>query len=248
MPVPIPRRPPRRRVRLPFLLATALGLALAAPPPARAHQLHFRHADGAWRLVRGHPGTDAATPVRDAVAVRLWIATPDTLLPLGAVSPDSAVVPDDRLPAAAVGLAAAVDWGVWTKTPDGAVHAPPDAVADPLESWRSRETVLQLLGPRPLPPLLGRGLEIRPLTPPERWRTGHKIRVRVTGDGRPAAGVPVAYDERVRGATGGDGALNIRLRRPGWQVIAASRRRPPDDRGVADLETATLVFPLEVKP
>ena len=234
-----------------LLVALAFLLSLMAVParPASAHTLFFRHDAGAWRLVQGHPGTPEASPLREPVAIRLWIVTPDTLVPFPSLPPNGTSVPDAALPPSAVGLLAAVDWGVWTKTPEGTRHAPPDSVDDPLESWRSRETLLQLFHPAAVPPLPGRHLEIRPLSPPDRWRRGRKLRVRLTRDGRPLPGVTVAYDHRARGTTGRDGTINVRLRHAGWQAIAGSLRLPPPAGSpVATVLAATLVFPLEDRP
>jgi len=220
---------------------------LLFPSLATAHSLFFTHGDGAWRLVRGHPGDGDTGPCHDLVHVRLLVFTDGGTTLLAETDGAGAVVPDSLLPPAGAALVAVADWGAWTKTPDGTRHAPPSRVDSPLESWRSLERLVLLLDPAaPPPPAAGRGLELQPLVPPATVRPGHKLRVRVTLDGAPVAGVPVAYGEDVRGVTDDRGEINIRLRHGGLQLLRASLRRP-DPSGTCDrlVRSATLQFDLE---
>lgn len=57
-------------------------------------------------------------------------------------------------------------------------------------------------------------------------KDGDKLRVRVLADGKPAPGAIVMYDGKPRGETGTDGALHIRIRHPGLQLIQATAHTP----------------------
>jgi hypothetical protein len=77
------------------------------------------------------------------------------------------------------------------------------------EPWRSRS----------------RQVSADPLEDPLRLRKGEKLHLRVTFDGKPVEDADVAYDGKPRGRPGPDGAINIRLRHGGFQVIQASVTR-----------------------
>lgn len=139
--------------------------------------------------------------------------------------------------------------GFWTKTPWGTHNQPKTAVDGAvLASWHSDESLKRVgtWSPAAARPL-GRGLEISPQRDPFALAVGDKLSVRVTDEGRPLAGVPVAYAGEMRGVSGADGTIAIRLRRPGIQLISATLDEPRID-GQADrsLRTATLQF--EVAP
>lgn len=135
--------------------------------------------------------------------------------------------------------------GFWTKTPWGTHHQPKSAIAGAvLASWHSEESLKRVGAWSPAAALpLGRGLEVSPQRDPFGLAVGDKLTVRVTDDGRPLAGVPVAYAGETRGVSGADGTIAIRLRRPGIQLISATADQPRSD-GMADrsVRTATLQF------
>lgn len=89
----------------------------------------------------------------------------------------------------------------------------------------------------------GQGLEITPLRDPLTLGSGDKLSLLVTDDGRPVAGLPVAYGDDTRGVSGADGRIAIRLRHPGVQLITTTLETPLND-GKADrsLRSATLQF------
>jgi nickel transport protein len=74
---------------------------------------------------------------------------------------------------------------------------------------------------------------------------GDKLRVRVLRDGRPVAGATVTYDGKVRGTTGEDGGINLRLRHGGLQRIQAGLNEPHEGPQADEVtHTTTLSFEL----
>ncbi len=137
--------------------------------------------------------------------------------------------------------------GTWTTTPWATVRGPKSEVADAVRSWRSFETIdrVERLDSAVTAPL-GRGLEIVFVEDPRPVRPGRKLRVRVLFDGRPVEGAAVAYDESVRGTTGADGRINLRVRHTGVQRISATWRRPIEaDDADEEIHTTTLELAVE---
>lgn len=136
--------------------------------------------------------------------------------------------------------------GYWSKTPYGTKNIPKTEAGPVLTSWLSVETVKRLdaWGDALTRPLT-RELEIVPLNNPLGLKPGDKLKVGVYRDGRPAAGITVAYFGHPRGVTGDDGTVNVRLKEGGYQLIQASIELPLDD-GKADkaIHATALVFEL----
>lgn len=139
--------------------------------------------------------------------------------------------------------------GFWTKTAWETKNAPKAGIAGVLKSWRSEDSVKRLdrwsdALAQPLTP----GLELTPIEDPFRLGVDDKLRVRVTLDGQPRAGVPVAYDGATRGATGEDGTVVLKIRHGGLQMIAASLETPLDgDKADMLIRVTTLNFELPAK-
>lgn len=145
----------------------------------------------------------------------------------------------------------AVSWfllstGYWSKTPYGTKNLPKGEAGMVIESWLSVESVKRIdrWGEALAQPLT-RELELTPLNNPLALKAGDKLRLRVFYQGKPAANVTVAYFGKPRGVTGADGAMNIRLSAPGFQLIQASLELPLSD-GMADkaIHSASLQFDL----
>jgi nickel transport protein len=143
-------------------------------------------------------------------------------------------------------LLVSVSSGYWSKTPWETRNLPKDQVSGALKSWLSEESVKRIArwspgADRPL----GKGLEITPATDPLVLKPGDKLVVLVTEDGKPKAGLPVAYGGDTRGATGEDGRIAIRIRQGGVQLISTSLETPLAD-GKADqrIRSAALQFDL----
>jgi nickel transport protein len=154
-----------------------------------------------------------------------------------------------RIRAACAAVYVLTSSGYWTKTPYGTENVPRAQARMPVRSWLSFESVKRLdrwsaALAKPLTP----GLEITPLNDPLTLHTGEKLRLLVTFEGRPVEGSVVAYDDKARGKSGADGAVNVRVQHAGFQIIQASLHRP-DASGQADevIHTTTLNFELPEK-
>ena len=141
-------------------------------------------------------------------------------------------------------LHATFSTGYWTKTVWETKNAPKTGITGVIKSWHSEES-LKLIerwrGASANP--IGAGLEITPTINPLTLKAGDKLVVLITDNGKPMAGVPVAYAGDTRGASGADGKVAIRLRQGGMQLLEASLENPMTD-GKADtsIRTASLQF------
>jgi nickel transport protein len=136
--------------------------------------------------------------------------------------------------------------GYWTRTTAGTKNIKKTEAASPLGAWQSFESVKHLSGwgPAAANPV-GTPLEIVPAGDPLALRDGDKLSVRVLADGKPVAGAIVLYDGKVRGETGADGAVNVRIRHGGMQLIQASVRTPsPGPEADEVVHTTALTFTL----
>ncbi len=136
--------------------------------------------------------------------------------------------------------------GYWTKTPAGTKNVKKTETSSPLGSWQSFESVKHIAqwGSAAASPLRT-PLEIVPLDDPLALKDGDKLSLRVLADGRPVADAVVTYDGKPRGQTGPDGAMNIRLRHGGLQLIQASVRAPHAGAEADDVvHTTALTFAL----
>jgi nickel transport protein len=139
-----------------------------------------------------------------------------------------------------------VSTGYWSKTPYGTKNLPKNEAGAVLESWHSMETVKRIdRWGAALAQGLTQELELTPTDNPLRLRVGDKLRVRAWFQGKPAAGVTVAYFGKPRGVTDDQGYVNVRLQQPGFQLLQASLERPLND-GKADkaIHAAALQFEL----
>jgi uncharacterized GH25 family protein len=117
--------------------------------------------------------------------------------------------------------------GYWTKTTAGTKNLKKTEVTAPLNAWQSFESVKQIVAwgegaSRPL----GTTLEIVPAENPLALHDGDKLTLRVLANGQPVPNAVVTYDGKPRGETGADGAVNIRVKHGGQQLIQASTRTP----------------------
>lgn len=232
-----------KKVTLPRLAAaTLLGLSLSAS----AHDLWFEREGSAVQLYQGHrhsshAGQEIVPYDPAAVKEALCLDATGAARPLrpGAAHPV-------RIEAACDMVLAAMSSGYWTKTAWETRNVPKTGISGVVKSWLSEETVKRLdrWTPFTAKPLSDR-LEITPLADPLALSPGDKLSVRVSFAGKPLAGVAVAYDGDVRGATAEDGSIALRLRHPGMQMISASFEAPLAD-GKADtvIRAATLNFEL----
>jgi nickel transport protein len=225
-------------------LPVAAGLCLSAS--VTAHELWIERSGETYTLYSGHRHPGHAGHGLEAYQ-------PDTVLRSACFAADGnprPVAPQRAYPLRISGPCAVsyalLSSGYWTKTPYGTKNLPKDQVQMPLRSWRSYEGVKRVdawseaLG-RPLT----EDLELVPLHDPLQLTPGDTLRLLVSYRGQPAAGVAVVYDDEPRGKTGADGAIDIRLRHPGFQIIEATQREPsPSAQADEIARSTTLNFEL----
>lgn len=137
--------------------------------------------------------------------------------------------------------------GAWTTTVQGTKNLPPAGLTGVVRAWRSIESTKRIdAWHESFAAPLGDGLELVPLENPLAIEPGRKLPVLVTLGGAPVAGANVAYGGEIRGATGSDGRINLRLRAAGPQFITASVRVPSAEPGISEtVHATTLHFELE---
>jgi nickel transport protein len=221
-------------------------LPLLAALPAAAHDLWLEKEGNTLTLLHGHKhsahaGAETLPYEPGFVKAALCVDTAGTTKPL----PPAKMTPW-KVATDCATLLVAVSSGYWTKTPWETKNVPNTGIAGTLKSWLSEESVKRIehwtaAASEPV----GDGLEIVPLASPLLLKPDDKLTVRVTENRKPKAGVPVAYGGDVRGATGDDGTIAIRVRHSGVQLITTSVETPLAD-GKADLriQSATLQFDL----
>lgn len=221
-------------------------LLLLAALPADAHDLWLEKEAAGLTLLQGHRHSahaGAETIGYEPGFVREALCLEDSgrskSLAVGRTAPW-------KVATDCAALLVSVSSGYWSKTPWETRNLPKDQVSGALKSWLSEESVKRIArwspgADRPL----GKGLEITPATDPLVLKPGDKLVVLVTEDGKPKAGLPVAYGGDTRGATGEDGRIAIRIRQGGVQLISTSLETPLAD-GKADqrIRSAALQFDL----
>lgn len=226
--------------------AVAAIVAALATAGAAAHDLWLEPSDGGWTLLQGHrhsghEGADTVPYGAGFVGAARCLDADRRELKLAVAS-----AAPWRARGDCAALVLDVSSGYWSKTPWETKNVPRSQAPGAVRSWLSRDRIklIERWSPAFAQPLAG-GLELMPTTDPTALSPGDKLVVRVVRDGRPLAGVPVAYHGDTRGQTDADGRIAIRLRHPGLQLISTSVETPVGD-GQADVEIAgaTLQFAL----
>lgn len=231
-------------MRAKFLVPAMLAFLWSGLVPA--HDLWLER-DGAGYLLyqghrhSGHPGADRVTYGEGFVTGARCAGPAGEVAEVAAGGGYPA-----RFPGPCAALLVETSSGVWTKTVHGTRNRPPGDLKGVVASWRSVEAVKRLdAWGEALAEPLGTGLEITPTHDPFALAVGDKLRLRVTRDGAPRAGVPVAYHGDVRGVTGEDGRINLRIRHRGLQMVTASEDVPaPDAPYAKTVHGAVLHFHL----
>ncbi len=136
--------------------------------------------------------------------------------------------------------------GYWTKTTAGTKNLKKTEAAAPLNAWQSFESVKHVAAwsdaaAKPL----GVPLEIVPAGNPLALHDGDKFTVRVLANGQPVPDAVVTYDGKPRGETDSEGAVNVRVRHGGLQLIQATVRSPhPGPEADEVVHTTALTFAL----
>jgi len=140
-----------------------------------------------------------------------------------------------------------VSSGYWSKTPYGTKNLAKNEAGAVIESWLSVEGVKRIdQWGTGLAQALTRHLELVPQDNPLKLQVGDKLRLRAWFQGKPAAGVTVAYFGKPRGISDSEGQVNLRLQNPGFQLIQASLELPLND-GRADkaIHAGSLQFEIQ---
>jgi uncharacterized GH25 family protein len=155
-------------------------------------------------------------------------------------------------------VAAALDNGLWSKTPDGEwIAAGRDEVPNATVSERTYKFAVHLRSAlaEPLGVLPGQDLQIVPDDEILPDRMGSPLKLRVFYKGKPVAGARVMVDfvndpDGDRIITGDDGRVTINIRNQGLNVIGALYDSPAEDPKKMDKveNMATLSFVLPHEP
>ena len=136
--------------------------------------------------------------------------------------------------------------GYWTKTTAGTRNLKKTEATAPLNAWQSFDSVKHVAAwSAAAAEPLGVPLEIVPAENPLILNDGDKLKVQVLADGRPVADAVVTYDGKPRGETDSQGAVNIRVRHGGLQLIQATVRSPHSGPEADEVvHTTALTFAL----
>ncbi|HEY1393463.1 MAG TPA: DUF4198 domain-containing protein [Methylibium sp.] len=154
-------------------------------------------------------------------------------------------------------VAAVMDYGMWSKTPDGKWHNKgkdevPGAVVSEKNYKYGVHLRRELTAPMPLLP--GQTLQIVPVKTPLPVKMGQPLELRVLYNGKPAPGARVLSDwvndpDEKGLKTGKDGTVTIKVRNQGLNVVVAIFDAPPEDPAktnqVEHLASLSFVLPHE---
>ena len=231
-----------------FLLG--LGL-LSLATTAAAHDLWVEPSGGAYIVRYGHHPQVSHEGARDIPYAPSIVKSVTCTDAAGNPSPARVgSTPPVEIAGDCAVLYVLTSSGYWSKTPAGTKNLKKTEATSPLRSWQSFESVKHISqwGAGAAKPL-GLPLEIVPAANPLTLQDGDKLGLRVLAKGQPVANAVVTYDGKPRGETDADGAINIRVRHGGLQLIQASTRTPhagPEADEV--VHTTALTFALGKHP
>ena len=246
-------------MKLTRLITAALctGTLLAAAAPLSAHGIWFAQRARQLALIYG-VGADDLDAVKRLPMIKSvtgydadWAPVTVSLRPAGVIP-----VVDSDEPVAAV--AAAMDYGYWSKTPDGEWHnAGRDAVPTATLAEHNFKYAVHLtqLPTKPVPLLEGHTLQLVPADLAIPQKMGEPMKVRVYYRGKPVAGATVMQDyvndpdEANPVKTAADGTATVKLRNQGINVLMAIYVGQTTDKKVDHEEyRASLSFVLPHAP
>jgi nickel transport protein len=132
--------------------------------------------------------------------------------------------------------------GYWSRTPYGLENVPKSKTDRVIITWLSRESIKRVdrWSEAYGSPLVDE-LELVPLVDPLSLESGDKLRLLVTKDGGPVKGAVVAYGGKIRGETGEDGRINIKIRHSGIQLVQASLTERAETPEADEIRTTTTL-------
>lgn len=217
------------------------------PFSATAHDMWFESTPAGYVLQLGHRHSDHGgekTLPYAASAVKGALCSSDGGSTRFAASGKAPYV----VPVSCAAVVVEFSSGYWTETGYGARNEPRTVWGDERKSWLSVEYVKLLAKWHPRLALpLGDGLELSPQDDPLHAVPGGKLRFVLTLAGQPVAGANVAFGGALRGSTGPDGSINLRIRERGPQTVTASREEPsPDGKADAVMRATTLQWEIHL--
>ena len=242
--------------RMNILTAAALAGAMIAATTVQAHGFWFAERSRQFAMIFG-VGADDLDMVKRMPKVTSFTAydadgkeVPSKLTPTGPivlvdVSADPAIV------------AATMDYGTWSKTPDGKWHEKgKDEVPNAIVSEKNYKYGVSLRRPlaSTVPLLPTQRLQIVPVNAKLPEKMGQAIRLKVYFEGKPAAGARVmsdwVNDPDAKGVkTAKDGTVTLKVRNQGLNVIVAILETKPEDpaktKTVEHLASLSFVLPHE---
>lgn len=246
-------------MRMTRLITAALctGTLLAAAAPLSAHGIWFAQRARQLALIYG-VGADDLDMVKRMPLLKSvtgydsdWAPVTTSLRTAGAIP-----VVDSDEPLAAV--AAVMDYGYWSKTPDGEWHnAGRDVVPNATLAEHNFKYAVHLneIPTKPVPLLEGHTLQLVPANLAIPQKMGEPMKVRVYYHGKPVAGATVMQDyvndpdEANPVKTAADGTATVKLRNQGINVLMAIYVGQTADKKVDHEEyRASLSFVLPHAP
>lgn len=245
------------KVTVKLAVVASLVACMGAASVAQAHGIWFAERSNQLALIYGL-GADDLDMIKRQPKVKSVTAydeqgkeVPTQLTASGPLL----VVNTDSQPAIVAGV---LDNGLWSKTPDGNwYNKGKDEVPNATISMHTYKYAVQLrkLLHGPMPILPGQKLQVVPVGNQLPDRMGQPLTVRVLFNGKPIAGAEVQPDlvndpDSKPLRTGLDGAVKIKVRNQGLNVIVAKYDSPPAEPAKvgSDEHEATLSFVLPHLP
>lgn len=231
--------------------------SVAATLPADAHGIWFAQRARQIALVYG-VGADDLDAVKRLPLVKTVTGYDADWMPVATRLREAGAIPviDSDEPVAAV--AAIMDYGYWSKTPDGEWHNKGrDKVPNATLAEHNFKYAVHLtqVPTKPVPLLQGHILQLVPADVAIPQKMGEPMKVRVFYKGKPIAGATVMQDyvndpdEASPAKTDGNGFATIRLRNQGINVLMAIHVGSTSDKTVDHEEyRASLSFVLPHAP
>ncbi len=238
-----------------LIVATTIGLTGATA--ADAHGFWFAERSKQFAMIFG-VGADDLDMVKRMPRVTSFEAfdedgkeIPSKLTPTGPL----VIVDVSSKPAF---VAATMDYGTWSKTPDGEWHEKgKDEVPNAIVSERNYKYGENIRGKlaKPVPLFAKQRLQIVPVNATLPEKMGQTIKLKVYFEGKPAAGARVmsdwVNDPDAKGVkTAKDGTVTIKVRNQGLNVIVAILETKPEDPAKSNIveHLASLSFVLPHEP
>lgn len=246
-----------RRLFTASLSALLVGSGLMISVDANAHGIWFAQRARQLALIYG-VGADDLDAVKRLPLIQSttgydadWTPVPTRLRAAGPIP-----VVDSDEPVMAV--AAVMDYGLWSKTPDGKWHnkgrdeVPTATLAE--HNWKYA-VHLEKMPSKEVPLITGHSLQLVPVGTAIPQTLGKPMTVRAYYMGKPVEGASILSDyvndpDGIPVKTGADGTATINVRNQGLNVLMAVFVGPSDDKAKVDHveHRATLSFVLPHAP